>query len=106
MNLAWTDRSNDEVGYIVYRDGQVIANLGPNSTSYTDVAAVSAGQSVSYKVEVYNDSVIKALDSVDAGEEVSPEHLDLLIERSFEILRNAAREIPDAEAQWRKLKAQ
>jgi len=51
-------------------------------------------------------SVIKALDSVDAGEEVSPEHLDLLIERSFEILRNAAREIPDAEAQWRKLKAQ
>jgi hypothetical protein len=56
MNLVWTDRSNDEVGYIVYRDGQVIANLGPNSTSYTDVAAVSAGQSVSYKVEVYNDS--------------------------------------------------
>jgi hypothetical protein len=51
-------------------------------------------------------SVIKALDSVDAGEEVSPEHLDLLIERSFEILRNAAREIPDAEEQWRKLKAQ
>ena len=51
-------------------------------------------------------SVIKALDSVDAEEEVSPEHLDLLIERSFEILRNAAREIPDAEAQWRKLKAQ
>jgi hypothetical protein len=51
-------------------------------------------------------SVIKALDSVDTGEEISSEHLDLLIERSFEILRNAAREIPDAEAQWRKLKAQ
>ena len=51
-------------------------------------------------------SLIKALDSVDAGEKTSPEHLDLLIERSFEILRNAAREIPDAEAQWRKLKAQ
>jgi hypothetical protein len=51
-------------------------------------------------------SVIKALDSVDAGEEISPDHLDLLIERSFEILRNAAREIPDVEEQWRKLKAQ
>lgn len=51
-------------------------------------------------------SLIKVLDSVDAGEAVSPEHLDLLIERSFEILRNAAREIPDAEAQWRKLKPQ
>jgi hypothetical protein len=51
-------------------------------------------------------SVIKALDSVDEGEEVSPEHLDMLIERSFEILRSAAREIPDAEEQWRRLKAQ
>jgi hypothetical protein len=51
-------------------------------------------------------SLIKALDSVDAGENYAPEHLDLLIERSFEILRNAAREIPDAEAQWRKLRAQ
>ena len=51
-------------------------------------------------------SVIKALDSVENGEKVSPEHLDVLIERSFEILRSAAREIPDAEEQWRKLRAQ
>jgi hypothetical protein len=51
-------------------------------------------------------SLIKALDSVDAGGKYSTEHLDLLIERSFEILRNAAREIPDAEAQWRRLKGQ
>ena len=56
MNLVWTDRTTDEVGYIIYRDGQAIANLGPNSTSYTDVAFVSVGQSVSYKVEVYNKS--------------------------------------------------
>ena len=56
MNLVWTDRTNDEDGYIVYRDGQAIANLGPNSTSYTDVAFVAAGKSVSYKVEVHNKS--------------------------------------------------
>ena len=49
-------------------------------------------------------SVIKALETVDAGSAVTSEHLDLLIERSFQILRNAAREIPDAEAQWHKLK--
>ena len=49
-------------------------------------------------------SVIKALEMVDSGEVVSNDHLDLLIERSFQILSNAAREIPDAEAQWRKLK--
>ena len=50
-------------------------------------------------------SLIKALEIVDAGREIPAEHLDMLIERSFQILRNAAREIPDAEAQWRKLKS-
>lgn len=49
-------------------------------------------------------SLIKALESIDTNEPVSTESLDMLIERSFEILRNAAREIPDGEAQWRKLK--
>jgi hypothetical protein len=42
-------------------------------------------------------SLIKALDTVDAGENASPAHLDALIERSFEILRRAAREIPDTD---------
>ena len=49
-------------------------------------------------------SLIKALETLDSGLDIPPGHLDLLIERSFQILRNAAREIPDAEAQWRKLK--
>ena len=49
-------------------------------------------------------SVIKALEMVENGEIVSDDHFELLIERSFHILRNAAREIPDAEAQWHKLK--
>ncbi len=40
-------------------------------------------------------SVIRALETLDSGQEVTAEHLDLLIERSFQILRNAAREIPD-----------
>ena len=48
--------------------------------------------------------MIKALETIDSGEEISYEHIDLLIERSFQILRSAAREIPDAEAQWRKSK--
>ena len=66
MNLVWTDRSNDEVGYIVYRDGQAIANLGSNSTTYTDTAFVSAGQSVSYKVEVYNKSGTASSSTISA----------------------------------------
>ncbi|MEI6289986.1 MAG: hypothetical protein WCP19_06085 [Chloroflexota bacterium] len=48
-------------------------------------------------------SLIKALEMIDTENNVPIEHQDILIEKSFEILRNAAREIPDAEAQWRKL---
>ena len=51
-------------------------------------------------------SLIRALEVIDTGGQVTPEQLDLLIEKSFIVLRSAAREIPDAEAQWRKLKAQ
>ena len=48
-------------------------------------------------------SLIKALDALDAGMPMPTYQLDMLIESSFQILRNAAREIPDSEAQWRKL---
>ena len=48
-------------------------------------------------------SLIKALETIDTESDVPAEHLDILIEKSFHILRNAAKEIPDAEAQWRKL---
>ena len=54
MNLAWTDRSSSEEGYKVYRDGQVIATLAPNSTFYVDTAYVATGKTLSYSVEAFN----------------------------------------------------
>jgi hypothetical protein len=54
MNLTWTDRSNNEEGYRVYRDKQVIATLAPNSTTFVDVAFVATGKTLSYSVEVFN----------------------------------------------------
>jgi hypothetical protein len=54
MNLAWTDRSNSEESYKVYRGGQVIATLAPNTTSYVDVAYVATGKTLSYSVEAFN----------------------------------------------------
>ncbi len=39
-------------------------------------------------------NIVKVLEEAETGE-VEPERLDLLINRSFEILRNAAKEIPD-----------
>jgi hypothetical protein len=50
-------------------------------------------------------SLIKALSAADEGNTPSAEHLELLIERSFEILSQAAREIPDREEiLWQKIK--
>jgi hypothetical protein len=54
MNLTWSDRSNSEAGYKVYRDNQVIATLAPNSTSYVDVAFNATGKTLSYSVEAFN----------------------------------------------------
>ena len=46
------------------------------------------------------------VEAADGGSEYPPEQLDALIEHSFDILRKAAREIPDAEADWKRLRAQ
>jgi len=54
MNLGWTDRSDSEEGYRVYRDGKVIATLPSNSTSYVDVAFVATGKVLDYSVEAFN----------------------------------------------------
>lgn len=67
MNLVWTDRSNDETGYTVYRDGQSIADLGPDANTYTDVTFVATGKSVSYKVEVKNQSGTASSSTVSAA---------------------------------------
>jgi len=53
MNLSWVDRSTSEEGYKVYRDGEVIATLTPNSTYYVDVAFVATGKTLSYTVQAF-----------------------------------------------------
>lgn len=67
MNLAWTDRSNSEEGYNVYRDEQVIATLAPNSTFYVDVAFVATGKTLSYKVEAFNENWQASTSTVTYG---------------------------------------
>jgi hypothetical protein len=42
-------------------------------------------------------NIIKVLEEADSGQAVSADRLELLINRSFEILREAAKEIPDIE---------
>jgi len=42
-------------------------------------------------------NLIKVLDEIEAGRDVEPGRLTPLVDRAFELLRRAAKEIPDAE---------
>lgn len=67
MNLAWTDRSSDEQGYRVYRDGQPIATLAPDATSYMDAAFVATGKTLSYSVEAFSQDRQASTGTITAG---------------------------------------
>ncbi len=56
MTIRWTDKSDNELGFLVYRNGAEIARLTPNTLSYTDITPVSSGQPVNYAVSAYNNS--------------------------------------------------
>ena len=52
--INWTDKTDDETGYRVYRDKVVIAELPANSTTFVETTQLLAGQSAEYQIEVYN----------------------------------------------------
>jgi hypothetical protein len=54
VTLIWTDHSDNETGYRVIRDGQMLVELPPNSTTYTDKVAVDSGESATYRIDAYN----------------------------------------------------
>lgn len=53
VNLKWTDRSDGEEGFRVLRDDEVITQLPPNTTTFSEVYATDAGKTVSYSVLVF-----------------------------------------------------
>ncbi len=53
IRLSWTDNSNNEDGFRIYRGGIAIAIVGTNVTTYTD-AGRTAGTGYSYIVKAYN----------------------------------------------------
>jgi len=54
VNLTWSDRSDNEIGFYVYRGGALIATLPAGTTKYTDVFIGGAAQLNSYQVAAYN----------------------------------------------------
>jgi len=56
ITIIWVDRATNETGYRVIRNGELAADLPADSTTYTDSFDLTAGQSASYRIEVFNAS--------------------------------------------------
>jgi len=54
VGLQWTDNSNNETGFRVYRDAALVVELTANSTAYTETFAGGAAVTYSYRVSAYN----------------------------------------------------
>ncbi len=65
VTLQWMDAASNETGYRVYRDGNVIATLGPDTTGYTD--APPYGGPYTYGVESFNAAGASARPTVQEG---------------------------------------
>jgi hypothetical protein len=52
VTLSWVDRADDEDGYRLYRDGQLIATLGANANGYVDNPP--RGGAHGYALEAFN----------------------------------------------------
>ena len=56
VTLEWTDRSENESGYRIYRNDKQVTELPPNSNSYSEVIDVEEGQTITYRVEAFNNT--------------------------------------------------
>jgi len=52
VTLTWTDQANNEEGYNIYRDGTLVATLGPNEVTY--IENPTGIPSATYAVEAFN----------------------------------------------------
>jgi len=64
ITLSWKDNAKNESGYRIVRNGDVVAELPSNSTYFAETISLLLGQSVEYKIRVYNqageaDSTVK-----------------------------------------------
>jgi hypothetical protein len=53
FTVNWADNANNETGYRVFRNGEAITELPANTTTYTNIFAVSPDQSVDYYLQVF-----------------------------------------------------
>jgi hypothetical protein len=53
FTVTWADKATNETGYRVFRDGNQVAELPANSTSFTETIPMQSGESAAYYVQAY-----------------------------------------------------
>jgi hypothetical protein len=56
FNLAWEDRATNEAGYRIFRDGEAVAELPPNTTTFSESIPIKSGENREYYLQVYGPS--------------------------------------------------
>jgi hypothetical protein len=54
VTLEWNDRAENESGYRIYRNDELVTELPPNSNAYSEVIDVEEGENITYRIEAYN----------------------------------------------------
>lgn len=54
ITLTWNDKAENETGYRILRNNEVILELPANSTNFAETLELDSGQSVGYIVRAYN----------------------------------------------------
>ncbi len=54
VSFTWKDNADNETGYRILRNGEMIAELPVNSTQFSDKIILLSGQSATYQIEAYN----------------------------------------------------
>jgi hypothetical protein len=54
ITLSWNDKANNETGYRILRNGEIITELPADSTYFSETIALLSGQSVGYQIQAYN----------------------------------------------------
>ena len=97
IKLTWSDNSNNETGFKIYRDSVLIYTAGANSTSYTDTG-LTKGKKYSYELRSTNskgDSDPVAAEAIP----VDPK-IELYVNRLYEKILNRTNPDLDGKKYW------
>jgi hypothetical protein len=65
--FRWKNTSNDATGVRVYRNGRLVARLGPGGSSYTDDFSGRRFRGVTYGVQAYSPTAVSSIVTISTG---------------------------------------